>query len=321
MEQFNNALKEITEVGDCDLYLFSASIDFGTADTFINLLRKQPNKKKKCGLVLTTSGGDPDAGYRIIRCIKRYYSYLTLYVFGHCKSTGTLMALGADEIVMSDFGEFGPLDIQLAKDDELYSYSGLNFAQSLMSLNEHLFNSFEHNFLEIKRRSGGGITTKTASEICSKMAIGLISPISAQIDPVKLGEVQRAMQIANEYGRRLNENDGLIGRLIVGYPSHGFVIDFEECQNIFGENVRWVNENESVLEQFLYRMCRHESETTLINIITPIDDEPARKQEKVETKVNKTEETKEPKESVANDAESPDIGTAKNNGHAKSKKS
>ncbi|TMI67861.1 MAG: SppA protein, partial [Bacteroidetes bacterium] len=223
MDQYNNSLKQLISDTNSDVYIFVASVNDENADKFIRLLRNNYIKKDNCSLILTTYGGDPDAGYRIVRTIKRYYSKFSLYIFGSCKSTGTLMALGADEIVMSDFGEFGPLDIQLTRDDELSNTSGLNFAQSLMSLNEQLFRAFEENFLGLKRRSRNTITTRTAAEICSKLAVGLISPISAQIDPVKLGEVQRSIKIANEYGTRLSVKTTLIAKLIVGYPSHGFV--------------------------------------------------------------------------------------------------
>lgn len=264
MQKYNDCLSHLIKENKSDFYLFVGPINNFNADRFITILRNNKSRQENCSLILTTYGGDPDAGYRIIRAVKRYYKKLILYILGSCKSTGTLMALGADEIVMSDFGEFGPLDIQLTKDDELSNTSGLNFVQSLMSLNEQLFRSFEENFLGLKRRSRNTITTRTAAEICSKLAVGLISPISAQIDPVKLGEVQRAIKIAKEYGTRLCERHDLIAKLIVGYPSHGFVIDYEEASDIF-ENVRWVNDEESVFEQLLHQLVRNEGEEEVIH--------------------------------------------------------
>jgi uncharacterized protein YihD (DUF1040 family) len=267
-EEYNQSLFALMESSNSDFYLFVGTISDANADKFIKELRKNADRKDNCSLILTTYGGDPDAGYRIIRAIKRYYKKLILYIFGSCKSTGTLMALGADEIVMSDFGEFGPLDIQLVKDDELSNTSGLNFIQSLMSLNEQLFRAFEENFWALKHRSQNTITTKTAAEICSKLAIGLMSPISAQIDPVKLGEVHRAVQIANEYGKRLSDKHDVIPKLITNYPSHGFVIDFIEAEQIFG-NVRWANENELIIEQFLLKLVRNEGDEDIISELTP----------------------------------------------------
>src|SRR5690349_10103368 len=98
MEALKEPLKKLSEAKDTDIYLFSAGVDDNTADAFITLVRDHKNKKKNCSLFLTTLGGDPDAGYRMVRIIKRYYDQFFLYVLGRCKSTGTLIALGADEI-------------------------------------------------------------------------------------------------------------------------------------------------------------------------------------------------------------------------------
>lgn len=268
MTELNKIITKFIKETDSDLYLFSASINMMTADAFIKKLGDNKNKKENCSLILTTFGGEPDAGYRVIRAIKRYYKKLILYVFGTCKSTGTLIALGADEIVMGDFAEFGPLDIQLTKDDELSSTSGLNFIQSLLSINEQLFSSFEKSFLTLKRKSRYTITTKTAAEIATKLTVGLISPISAQIDPIKLGEVYRAMKIAEYYGKRISKEDELITKLIIGYPSHGFVIDFKEAKEIF-VNVRSPNDIELTLEELLFNFVRYETEDGIVLQLVP----------------------------------------------------
>jgi Serine dehydrogenase proteinase len=259
-KEFKTKISSISEKNQADVFLYIASINNTNADKFIHLLRTLKSKRTNCCLILTTLGGDPDAGYRIIRTIKRHYKKLTLYVFGHCKSAGTLMALGADEIIMSDFGEFGPLDVQLAKEDELFDRtSGLNIIQSLTSLNEQLFRSFEQGFLSIKAKSSGTITTITAMEISSQLAVGLIAPISGQIDPLKLGEIQRSVNIAREYGKRLCAKTELITNLIIEYPSHDFVIDFEEAQKLFGNKIlRGVNDDEAIVEQTLLPILRSE---------------------------------------------------------------
>lgn len=283
-DKLNEQIKKIAEQNDSDMFLFCGTISDKTVDEFVRILRDKNNKRKNCSLLLTTYGGDPDAGYRLVRAIKRYYNDFILYVYGSCQSTGTLIAIGANQIIMSDYGEFGPLDIQLAKDDELSNTSGLSYLQSLTSLNEQIFRSFESSFLNLKRKSGFTITTKTAAEIGSKLAVGLISPVSAQLDPVKLGEVQRAIKIADAYGRRLCEDDSIVSRLIAGYPSHGFVIDFEEASKIF-PCVRFVNQDEAILERILFHIVRKEnSEPTISDLLEFVaEQEKAENKEKAET--------------------------------------
>lgn len=263
MNEIKKAFQSIRDAEDADLFVFSGTIDDNAVDQFIEIVRNKENRRKNCALILTTYGGDPDAGYRVVRCIKRYYTEFILYVFGTCKSTGTLIALGSNKIVMSDFGEFGPLDIQMTKDDELSNTSGLSYLQSLVSLQEQMFRCFEVNFMSLKRGSSNTITTRTAAEIGSKLAIGLLSPISAQLDPVKLGEVQRAIKIADTYGSRINEDKKLISKLITSYPSHGFVIDFEEAETIF-PNVRFVNQSEAFIERSYIGIFRRPAEKVVI---------------------------------------------------------
>ena len=261
------AVDAIIDDNDCDLFIFSATINDFTVDALIVKIRNKENKRPNLGLILTTYGGDPDAGYRLVRAIKSYYDTFILYVMGTCKSTGTLISLGADEIIMGDFGEFGPLDIQLTKEDEMSSLSGLSYTQSIQSLQEEIFRTFEHSFLSIKQRSAGSITTKTAAEIGSKLAVGLLSPVSAQIDPIKLGEVFRAISIAKAYGKRIApENEDLVTRLIEDYPSHGFVIDYYEAKDIFS-NVRQLNENEKTLESVIFHIVRKETNNYVVDEI------------------------------------------------------
>ncbi|MGI4863640.1 MAG: SDH family Clp fold serine proteinase [Janthinobacterium lividum] len=255
----------ITE-NDTDLYIFSAPIDHGNADFFIDLVRTHPNKRPTCTLILTTLGGSPDDGYRMARAIQKYYEKFVLLLFGMCKSTGTLIALGADEIAMGDFAELGPLDIQLMEDNS--QTSGLSYTQSLFSLHDILIQHFYSNFTRLSGAVGTGFPSRVTAEIASTLALGLLAPISSQLDPVKLGEVKRAVDIAEEYGRRLCHPRPMPSELIAGYRSHSFVIDLLEAQDIFGEEiVRPLTDLEHNLERMLMPDVRHEKKTLVIDLI------------------------------------------------------
>jgi hypothetical protein len=82
------------------------------------------------------------------------------------------------------------------------------------------------------------------------LTLGVIEPIAAQIDPLLLGRVDRSMRIAEEYCTRLNPSFSNIKKLVGGYPSHEFVIDFGEAKSLFA-NVRHPNESEIELESLL----------------------------------------------------------------------
>lgn len=236
-------LAEFIAKADCDIYVYSGPITQDGADKIIAKILENKTRRSSGALMLTTHGGDPNAAYRIARILQRTYNGFTIYVFGLCKSAGTLLALGAKEIVMTDFGELGPLDIQIPKVDELNHESGLVYSQALLALRAHAFDFFETCYLTLKERSGGTISTRTASTIASSLAVGLFSPLAEQIDPLKVGEATRALDISFAYGSRLTTNTAALNRLINEYTNHGFVIDLVEAKELLG-NVRQLNEAE-----------------------------------------------------------------------------
>jgi hypothetical protein len=201
------------------------------------------------------------------RCLKRQYKKLILYIYGVCKSAGTLVSIGADEIILSDFGEFGPLDIQLGKKDELFeTISGLNITQALTSLNTRAQDVFRSTLIELKSGSRGQLSTKLAAEIASHLAAGLYEKIYAQIDPAHLGSIERSIHIASDYGVRLKTNNvkrGTIDKLVNGYSSHNFVIDIEEAKLLF-EIVRMPNDIEEELAGCLFHFTRDPAEASSV---------------------------------------------------------
>lgn len=118
-------LSELSE--GSDIFLLSGPLTRLTVERVYEACASAPGRSK-CLLVLTTLGGDADAAYIIARYLRRRYDHFTVYVFGLCKSAGTLLALGAEEIVMGERGELGPIDIQVTSKDELSLSSGLEFS-------------------------------------------------------------------------------------------------------------------------------------------------------------------------------------------------
>ena len=233
-EMMQKAIELACAEFDQDLYYFSGPIDRAAFDEMRDRWYEQHLDRPNAGLILTTPGGDAHAAYLIARFFKRHYDKFRVYVFGYCKSAGTLLALGADDLVIGDRGELGPLDVQLSKDDELFQRnSGLDILQALNSLSATSQTAFDLHFLHLQKRSGGVITTRTAADIAASLVNGALSPIAAQIDPLKLGEGQRAINIALEYGTRLGAPKELVQGLVTGYPSHLFVIDADEALRIF----------------------------------------------------------------------------------------
>ena len=236
-------------------------------------------------LFIMTGGGSPDVAYRIARALQRRVGdkgIFTVVVTTYCKSAGTLIAVGGDELAISDRGELGPLDIQLLKKDELDEYaSGLTPLHALATLRSETFKAYQDYFLEIRETSGQQISTASAAQIATRLASECFSTIYQQIDPLRLGENERAMDITYRYGSRLdrgNLQEGALQVLVADYPSHSYVIDREEAAELF-RRVRKTSEAESNLARLfrgLYRVVLEDSPFFIEYFAVPADNMPKR---------------------------------------------
>jgi ClpP class serine protease len=117
-----------------DLYLYNGPIN---EVGYLELIRavSDPHHAKKAILLITTYGGSAESGYKIARWFQRFYEEFWLYPTSVCASAGTLIAMGAHGLYMSPFSELGPLDVQLAKRNELGEYKSV-MPISLLELSE-----------------------------------------------------------------------------------------------------------------------------------------------------------------------------------------
>ena len=190
-------------------------------------------------VALVTYGGQANVAYRISRLLQGMYEDIVVFIPSFCKSAGTLIATCASSLVFSPFGEIGPLDVQLVERDELGERkSGLTMRSALEDLQERSFELFETFMLGIKGASGNNVTFKLAAEVARDATIGLMGNIYHQVHPDVLGKDYRDLSVATKYGERLikkfgNVREEGINQLVHGYPSHDFVIDYEEASEIF----------------------------------------------------------------------------------------
>jgi hypothetical protein len=259
-------------VGDAhqaDVIVFHGQIDQGGADNLIRIA-KRPDRRKNVVVLLTTRGGSADAAFRMARCLQTHYAKLLLFIHDTCRSAGTLVAIGADEIVLSEFGKFGPLDVLLDTTDGMFEgASGLDVAQALTSLNQRTYRFYETVLASIRRGSRGLISHRLAAQMASRLAVGAYSDIYQQLDPIQLGHIERAMQIAKEYGERLerhNLREGAIRRLATGYPSQRFVIDLKEAKTLF-HHVRAPSSIEEELGECISVVTRDATDDSYVELL------------------------------------------------------
>ena len=231
---------QIAAETDCELILYNGPIDSTGFGKIIELVPSLNPDKNGCILVLVTYGGDAEQAYRIARLMQDVFKPFIVFVPGPCKSAGTLLATGAHYMIIAPhIGELGPLDVQLYKRDELGErQSGLVTRAAIESLGEHALELYSTIMLGIKTRSSNLVRFKTATDVAAMMASRLLSQVYDKIDPEIVANEQRDMEVAFNYACRLakkggNIDNGNIHHLVYNYPSHDFLIDFEEASGIF----------------------------------------------------------------------------------------
>lgn len=235
------AANAIAERLNAVVFLYSGFIDEHGYRSLISEMEPSDDRphRPNAVLFLTTYGGIASQAYRIARIIQATYERFVLCVSTICKSSGTLIALGANQIMMNEISEVGPLDVQLTERDEIGQIrSGMVVRTALKGLAEETFSVFEKIMLSIKQRSGNTVSLELSSKIASDVAAQVMAPIYAQVDPDSLGKDLRDLDIATAYGERLsdygkNVRPGTIQKLVEGYPSHDFIIDKKEAETLF----------------------------------------------------------------------------------------
>jgi hypothetical protein len=244
-----------------DLLLFSGPLERGNDYSLVKLIEEKKNGED-CILFLTTLGGNPDVAYKISRFLQHKYDNVVVAVAGLCKSAGTLLAIGANEVIFSPYGELGPLDIQLSKVDQIARMeSGLNISEAFYSLEQRARETYSNLIEQIIGSSGGVVSFQTASHAATEIVGALYGPIFSRIDPEEVGSRSRAMRIGADYAERLNTKfqnlkERAIERLSESYSSHAFVIDFQEAEALF-HRARLMSDDELEVVSRVGSLCRH----------------------------------------------------------------
>jgi hypothetical protein len=241
--KIKNLANAISTERDCDVLIYNFGFEGGFDLAFLDFLKKRETKRDKLLLFLISEGGDAHCAYRVARHLQENYKWISVAVSGWCKSAGTLVCIGANELILFDSGELGPLDVQIAKTDEVGEQSsGLAAVAAFDKLQQEAFKMFERHLRHIFEEIPGRISFRTAADISAELVIGTMRDIFAKIEPMSVGEDYRSNLITEEYAIRLNlfgrnledrrEPKGL-DMLLNGYPSHRFVIDRKEASKLF----------------------------------------------------------------------------------------
>src|SRR6202012_4408435 len=142
--QAREVANSIANRDGCDIYLYNGTIERESDLEFMICLNSKKSKTRDiCRLILITDGGDPDAAYKIATYLQDKFATVQLMLSGKCKSAGTLVAIGASELIFSPYGEMGPLDVQVpGKDRSTGMASVLNLTEGFSRLEQRSLDTY-----------------------------------------------------------------------------------------------------------------------------------------------------------------------------------
>ena len=91
----------------------SAEMSQDVIPEFIRQMNLIDSSKKEVDLLILSNGGDPIVSWRIISLLREKFDKVSILIQYTAYSAATLLALGADEIIMHPYGNLGPLDPQI----------------------------------------------------------------------------------------------------------------------------------------------------------------------------------------------------------------
>jgi hypothetical protein len=227
-------------------------------------------------VVINSGGGDMNAAFQMVQLLRMHTKSLKACVPFLAKSAATLICLGADTIVLDELAQLGPLDTQIYEEKKAGKgefVSALNPFKTLEQLQKYSIETLDIAVKMVISRSDLDL------DECIKHAINFVrvttGPLFSKLDPEKLGEYTRALSVGTEYGNRLlrrykNWDDEKVNevleRLVHGYPSHDYIIDYIELKEI-GLDAELFNEEEEQCCRKLFPLIL--KDTDFISLVVP----------------------------------------------------
>jgi Serine dehydrogenase proteinase len=203
-----------------------------------------PDASKRCRIInvlVDSKGGSLDSAYTIVLYLSRYAKELNVYVPTRAKSASTLIALGADHIYMSKFGQLGPLDTQINNPrDPAQTVSALDCYQSVEHVRRFGFNTMTDMLSHLHEYPAGRIPLTDLLQKAAELALGTMKPMLEGVNALDFGAWGRSLQIGEKYARILLQSRGfdpvkaeeISLRLVYGYTHHLFPIDEEQARKL-----------------------------------------------------------------------------------------
>lgn len=197
-------------------------------------------KVQQLDLFLYTRGGATDSVWPLVRLLREHCDKLTVIVPFRAHSGGTLVCLGADEVIMTDFAELSPID----------PTTGNQFNPTDPANPQNRFGISVEDVAAYFKLSEerAGITQEPHK-------LEILKELTEKVHPLALGNVQRVYMLIRRLARSLlalhmdegsqaKKMDEIIEALTEKFYSHVHAITRSEATILLGDWVRQPSDKE-----------------------------------------------------------------------------
>lgn len=246
--------KRIEEVRNRKLITYVTSIRPGMscemAGDSINYILKQlndiPKECQEIDFLIVSNGGDPITALRIITLLRERFKKVTVLLPYVAYSAATILALGADEIIMHPYSNLGPTDPQINIIQT--NPNGQREQRTFSSEDLRNYMDFVREDVGVRKRDLGNV----------------LANISNDVKPLTIGSAKRSQRLSYALSIKLLKTHMSGQRKIKkiakvlsqSYYHHAYALGRTEAKKI-GLNI--VNPNEE-LEKLLWNVWKDFSE-------------------------------------------------------------
>mgnify|MGYP003290879862 CR=1 FL=1 len=205
-----------------------AQIASDAIDYFINHL-DGIGPCKKISLFLYTRGGDTSAARNIVNLLRMYCDYLQVIIPHKAHSAGTIIALGANEMVMTKQATLGPIDPSLTTPINPRVPDGSIYPVSVEAVKGYL--EFAKNELQITDQAVLGDIFKKLSDVVHPLVLGEVYRSKAQIPTI-------AKKLLSNQVTDPDKVSKIIDFLCSDSGSHDYTINRREAKDELGLRVK-----------------------------------------------------------------------------------
>jgi hypothetical protein len=222
-------------------------------------LAQIPKDSREIDILIVSNGGDPTVSWRIISLLRERFDQVGALLPFAAFSAATLIALGADEIVMHPFANLGPVDPQLTYRRRIPGQPGQQETADVVQFGSEDL----RNFMEYVREDVG-ISDQEQLEKAFEL-------VCKEVGSIPIGVARRGAQLALSMGEQLlslHMKDGSKAKAIAetlnkSFYHHGYPLGRKEVEKIGLP----LNNPDEALEGFLWSVWEDVEEEMECNTI------------------------------------------------------